>query len=271
MGKGKNATPTVDKNEAPVVRASKSSKGFVANLFNSLRKLCSRNAIRYRRGLPIVVGVGIDLIAVVPKGRRLIALINEPTLEAKTTFGASTDGSTCATGSGFSLEILAPTRLDFFGLRSVDLFTPSAIPLISGCKALGATPKHSAAHEKLLLARQEIDNSTGNGIPLTAPADMAPPDDANDTVTYNLLAAVFNASEDASLASSESILKGTGNITNPGGSSFTTIPDLFSNYLLEADALGSFRLVNYTNDRNAITPGITFSVFNNTIVSDDDS
>lgn len=270
---GANASLTGFSAKLDLIDSSQSSVTRFTPVFTNSFSASGQITASATFGLPVSLAVGIDVIALGPKGRKVIALTNEPSLKAEVTFGATTGGASCGVGAGLSLTFAAPTRLDFFGLKQVPLANPTIPPLAAGCRALSPAGKH-AAHENMLLARQgeDLDNSTGNGIPLINPNDLVPANDTDDTATYNLLAAAFNASEDAAALSPNASLLGTTSDTNSDGSSFTTIPDLFSNYLLEADESGNFRLVNYTaNPAATIAAGLQFEVYNDTIVADDAS
>lgn len=80
-------------------------------------------------GFPLSVGVGIDLIPI--NFRKLIALVNEPSVNAGITYSTS---GTCA-GIAYELHVEDDTRVDFFGVSEIHLYKYVSPALISGCVA----------------------------------------------------------------------------------------------------------------------------------------
>ena len=81
------------------------------------------------------VGVGIDIVPLGAKGRRLVSIINKPSIQAKATYAYSnTDPGPCNNGIAYSINLADDTSYDLFGLKSGDIFNYVSPDLVSNCK-----------------------------------------------------------------------------------------------------------------------------------------
>ena len=243
-------------------------------------------------GLPVTIGVGLDIVPL--KIRKLISVINEPSLEANVAYSYSTDGSgDCNNGIQYSIALADDTRLNFFDLKEVDLYNYKSPDLVSGCKLLGnnPTPTDSASRSissdtsssstdgtsesgssednsspPVLPLSKRQDNSTvsldSTGEPANAEPDDDDPNDYNpNDTTDQLMFAEANAEED--------LVSSTPGQNNTDGFSFSTVPDKSGSYLLTASASGSF-YVTSISDPPSSNEGVTFASYNNITISDDE-
>ena len=86
-------------------------------------------------GIPITVGIGIDIVPLGANGRKLLSIINKPSLEATATYAySSVAPGPCNNGIAYSLNLLDDTSYNLFGLKTGDIYSYKSPSLVSGCK-----------------------------------------------------------------------------------------------------------------------------------------
>lgn len=211
-------------------------------------------------GLPLTIGIGLDLVPL--NIRKLISVTNEPSLDASASYSYSSDGGgDCNNGVEYSIALADDTRLDFFGLKEIDLFNYKPPDLVSGCKLLGSAPSTSLDVPSMLLAHRKRQDNPTTDIPGGDEPNDDNPSNYNATdSTYSDMLANADAEEDADTSNSTAL--------NTDGFVYSTIPDLSGQYLLLATPNGSFHLAS-ASDSAATDPGLTFASYDNVTVSDD--
>ncbi|KAL9107491.1 MAG: hypothetical protein Q9227_007593 [Pyrenula ochraceoflavens] len=92
-------------------------------------------------GIPITVGIGLDIFPLKDSGKKMVSIINTPSLEATATYSYSNTASgVCNNGVAYSLNFLDDTSYEILGLKSGDIYDYRSPSLVSGCKLILSYP-----------------------------------------------------------------------------------------------------------------------------------
>lgn len=81
------------------------------------------------------IGVGIDLVPLGKSGRRLVSIINKPSIVAQATYAYDLlNPGKCNNGVSYSINAVDDTTYDLFGLKSGSIYKYTPPNWVSGCQ-----------------------------------------------------------------------------------------------------------------------------------------
>jgi len=127
--------------------------------------------------LPIAINAGIEIPPLNLK--RVLALIEEPSVYGNTTVAASTANAepaseTCNNGIEYFANVQNDIKLDFLGIKTFTLHHYDSPPLLKGCKKFDGSKATTKASSEASTATSDDNTATATNVPSTTTTGTKP-------------------------------------------------------------------------------------------------